>query len=49
MGDDTEISFWHDQWCGEVALKVAFPVLFGLACTKDASIVANFEFLGGSN
>jgi hypothetical protein len=48
VGDGTKISFWHDQWCGEVALKVAFLVLFGLACAKDTSIVAILEFLGGS-
>ena len=49
MGDGTKISFWHDQWCREAALKVAFPVLFGLAYAKDASIAVYLEFLGGSN
>ena len=49
VGDDTKISFWLDQWCGEVALKVAFLVLFGLACTKDTSIAANLVFLVGSD
>jgi len=49
VGGDSKISFWHDQGCGEVALKVAIPVLCGLACVKDASMVVNLEFLGGSN
>jgi hypothetical protein len=49
VGDGSKISFWHDQWSEEVALKVAFPVLYSLACAKDASITANLEFLGGSN
>jgi hypothetical protein len=49
VGDGSRISFWHDQWCGEVALKVSFPVLYGFACAKDASIATNLEFLGGSN
>ena len=49
MGDGAKISFWHDQCYGEVALKVAFPVLFGLACAKDTSIAANLEFLDGFN
>jgi hypothetical protein len=35
--DGTRISFWHDLWCGDTVLKVAFPVLFGIACAKDAS------------
>jgi hypothetical protein len=47
--DGAKISFWHDQCYGEVALKVAFPVLFGLACAKDAFIAANLEFLDGFN
>jgi hypothetical protein len=49
VGDSFRISFWHDQWCGEAALKAAFPVLYGLACEKDASIAANLEFLDGFN
>jgi hypothetical protein len=33
--DGFKINFWHDLWCGEVALKVAFPVLYGLASAKE--------------
>jgi hypothetical protein len=47
--DGTKISFWHDMWCGDTTLKVAFTSLFGIACAKDASIADNLEFLGGSN
>jgi len=36
-------------WCGDTALKVAFPALFGIASVKDASVADNLEFLGGSN
>jgi hypothetical protein len=49
VGDGSTISFWHDQQYGEVALKAAFLVLYGLTCAKDAFIAANLEFLGGSN
>ena len=49
VGDGTRISFWHDLWCGDSALNVAFPVLFGIACEKNASVAANMEMLGGSN
>jgi hypothetical protein len=48
VGDSSRIN-WHDQWCGEAALKVAFPVLYGLTCVKDASIATNLKFLDGSN
>jgi hypothetical protein len=46
VGDGTRISFWHDLWCGDTALKVAFPGLFGIACVKDASVADNREELG---
>jgi hypothetical protein len=32
-----------------MVLKVAFPVLFGIACVKDASVMDNGEVLGGFN
>jgi hypothetical protein len=47
-GDGIRISFWNDLWCGDTVLKVAFPVLFGIACAKDALVAANMEVLGGS-
>jgi hypothetical protein len=37
------------MWYGDVALKVAFPILYDLACVKDASIAANLEIMGGTN
>lgn len=49
VGDGTRISFWHVQWSGAAALKVAFPDLYGLASAKDASVADNLEILGGSN
>jgi hypothetical protein len=49
VGDGTRVSFWHDLWCGDLALKIAFPGLFSIACVKVASVATNFEVLGGSN
>jgi hypothetical protein len=48
VGDGTRIRFWHDPWCGDTVLKVAFPILFGIARSKDTSIAANVELLDGS-
>jgi hypothetical protein len=48
VGDGRRISFLHDLWCGDTVLKVAFLVLFGIACVKDASMVDNREVLGVS-
>ena len=42
-GDGTRVSF------GDMALKIAFLILFSIACVKDASGAGNLEVLGGSN
>jgi hypothetical protein len=49
VGDGFRIRFWQDKWFGEMALKEAFLVLYGIACEKDAFIADNLEFLGGYN
>jgi hypothetical protein len=36
------------SWCWDMALKVAFPNLFGIACAKDASVVSPLELSGGT-
>jgi hypothetical protein len=48
VGDGLRTKFWHDLWCENTVLKVAFPVLFGIACAKDALVADNTEVLGGS-
>jgi hypothetical protein len=41
LGHESRIRFWHDVWCGEMTLKEAFSVLYGIARDKDALIVAH--------
>jgi hypothetical protein len=36
------------MWIGDMALKDAFPVLFGIACAKDAPVKAHMEIFGGT-
>jgi hypothetical protein len=48
VGDGVRTKFWHDLWCGNRVLKEVFPVLFGVARMKDASVADNLEVLGGS-
>jgi hypothetical protein len=48
-GDGSNIRLWHDERCGDVALKERFPDLFGIADAKDASVAAHLEFYGGYN
>jgi hypothetical protein len=48
LGERSKVRFWHDLWCEDMALKEAFIVLFGFACTKDAFVVAHMKFSGGA-
>jgi len=36
------------MWCRDTVLNEAFPILFGIARAKDASVADNLELLGGS-
>jgi hypothetical protein len=49
VGGGARTKFWHDLWCGNSTLKEAFPVLFGIARAKDASVADNVELVGGFN
>jgi hypothetical protein len=46
-GDGSKICFWEDIWCGDRALKEAFPGLFSIASYKEASIADNMEYSSG--
>ncbi len=38
VGDGVHIRFWHDNWCGGIALKCSFPEFFALARNKEALV-----------
>ena len=38
IGDGSRVRFWKDIWCGEEALCMAFPTLFGLVVQEEALI-----------
>jgi hypothetical protein len=48
LGHESRIRFWHDLWCGEMTLKEAFPVLYGIARDKDAHVAAHMASESGS-
>lgn len=41
LGNGSSIRFWDNVWCGEMTLKEAFPVLYDIACDKDALIATH--------
>jgi hypothetical protein len=48
VGDDSKIRFWHDVWCGDQALKIAFPKLFNIARFKEDAMADHFELSSAS-
>ncbi|KAG6723353.1 hypothetical protein I3842_03G204200 [Carya illinoinensis] len=44
VGTGSNISFWHDVCCGDLALKLAFPSLFRIAKCKGAAVADSFLF-----
>jgi hypothetical protein len=39
-GLGSQVLFWHDNWCGDVPLKVLFPVLFSCSSSQSASVAS---------
>jgi hypothetical protein len=48
LGNGSKIRFWDDVWCGELALKEAFPILYGLSGDRDACVADHMDFSSGS-
>uniref|UniRef100_A0A2N9F0T2 Reverse transcriptase domain-containing protein n=1 Tax=Fagus sylvatica TaxID=28930 RepID=A0A2N9F0T2_FAGSY len=44
VGDGRRVKFWHDCWCGDIALKEAFPDLFVISRDKDALVADLMSF-----
>ena len=40
------VKFWTDRWCGDSPLQLSFPVVFGIASNKAASVASYLEQLG---
>jgi hypothetical protein len=45
VGDGSQISFWHDTWCGDQPLKESYPELYRIARNKEAWVSDNMQIL----
>jgi hypothetical protein len=45
VGEGFNVRFWHDLWCGDMTLKDAFPVLFGIVCVRMLLLRRTWSFL----
>ena len=43
MGDI--VTFWTDQWCGDLPLQLSFPVVYGIATNRKAFVASSLERL----
>ncbi|KAG6698035.1 hypothetical protein I3843_08G001900 [Carya illinoinensis] len=48
VGRGTQIRFWHDIWCGDVALKNDFPSIYRIASDQNSSVAENMCLTDGS-
>lgn len=44
MGD--RVRFWTDQWCGDLPLHLSFPIVYGIAINREASVASSLERMG---
>ena len=38
VGVGDRVKLWTDRWCGDLPLRLAFPVLYNFAANREASI-----------
>ena len=38
IGVGSRVKFWIDWWCGDLPLRLAFPVLYNIATNREASV-----------
>ena len=48
LGDGMRIKFWDNVWCGEICLKIAFPLLYNIGSVKEAFVATNMYLSSGT-
>jgi hypothetical protein len=44
VGDGSRVSFWHDLWCGDLALNEPFQSYLALLVQKMLMLVRTWSF-----
>ena len=47
VGDGTRVKFWDDVWCRDCPFTEAFPDLYNISRTRDASVLEVMCFVNG--
>ena len=45
VGVGDRVKFWTNRWCGDSPLQLTFPIVFGIASNKEASVTSSLEQL----
>ena len=45
VGVGDRVKFWTNRWCGDSPLQLTFPIVFGIASNKEASVTFSLEQL----
>ena len=46
VGVGDRVKFWTNRWCGDLPLYLSFPVVYGIATNREASVASSLERLG---
>ena len=46
VGVGDRVKFWTDRWCGDLPLQLTFPIVYGIATTREASVASSLRWLG---
>jgi hypothetical protein len=48
VSDGSKVKFWHDIWCEDQALKIAFQDLYRIAHFKEVAVADHLELFRAS-
>lgn len=43
-GDGSNISFWHNFWCGDQSFRSTLAILYRISCMKEAYVAGLYNY-----